>query len=113
VVSVFVIITYDVGEKRVNKVRKKLKEYLYWTQNSVFEGEITLSSLAKCMSELEAIINKNEDSIYVYEVKNPRNIKKKVYGQEKSFETLFVIGKGINLKFYSGIIMGFGSIIED
>lgn len=89
-VSVFVIITYDVGEKRVNKVRKKLKEYLYWTQNSVFEGEITLSSLAKCMSELEAIINKNEDSIYVYEAKNPRNIKKKVYGQEKSFETLFL-----------------------
>jgi CRISPR-associated protein Cas2 len=90
VVSVFVIITYDVGEKRVNKVRKKLKEYLYWDAKFCIRREITLSSLAKCMSELEAIINKNEDSIYVYEVKNLRNIKKKVYGQEKSFETLFL-----------------------
>jgi CRISPR-associated protein Cas2 len=85
-----VIVTYDIGEKRVNKVRKKLKEYLYWTQNSVFEGEITLSSLAKCMTELEKIIDKDEDSIYVYEVKNPRHIKKKVYGQEKSLEILFL-----------------------
>ncbi|SUY64384.1 CRISPR-associated endoribonuclease Cas2 [Clostridium sporogenes] len=37
----FVILTYDIEEKRINRVRKTLKKYLVWTQNSVFEGEIT------------------------------------------------------------------------
>ncbi|ASS99179.1 CRISPR-associated endonuclease Cas2 [Geobacillus thermocatenulatus] len=86
----FVIITYDVAEKRVNKVCKKLKEYLTWTQNSVFEGEISKSLLMKCMYELEMIIDKQEDSIYLYEVENPKNIKKRVFGQEKNFDELFL-----------------------
>ncbi|KMY62124.1 CRISPR-associated endonuclease Cas2 [Geobacillus thermoleovorans] len=86
----FVIITYDVAEKRVNKVCKKLKEYLTWTQNSVFEGEISKSLLMKCMYELEMIIDKEEDSIYLYEVENPKNIKKRVFGQEKNFDELFL-----------------------
>jgi CRISPR-associated protein Cas2 len=86
----YVIITYDVGEKRVNKVCKKLKEYLTWTQNSVFEGEISKSLLMKCMHELELIINKQEDSIYLYQVSNPRNIKKQVFGQERNFDELFI-----------------------
>jgi CRISPR-associated protein Cas2 len=86
----FVIITYDVGEKRVGKVCKKLREYLDWTQNSVFEGEISTGKLTKCMAELNKIIKNNEDSIYLYQVNNPRNIKKVVHGQEKNPEGLFL-----------------------
>lgn len=84
------IITYDVAEKRVGKVCKKLREYLDWTQNSVFEGEITQGKLAQCMSELEKIINKEEDSIYLYQIKNPRNLKKIVYGRDKFGMDLFL-----------------------
>jgi CRISPR-associated protein Cas2 len=90
VVDMFVIITYDVGEKRVNKVCKKLREYLTWTQNSVFEGEISKSLLMKCLYELELIMNKEEDSIYIYQVSNPKNIKKQVFGQERNFDELFI-----------------------
>ena len=80
----FVIVTYDICEqKQLNKVRKHLKKYLIWSQNSVFEGEITPGKLHKCMSELEKYI-------YVYEVKNPKNISKSVYGQEKSFDEMFL-----------------------
>lgn len=86
----FVIITYDVGEKRVGKVCKKLREYLDWTQNSVFEGEITPGKLAKCMSELNRIIEKSQDSIYLYQINNPRHIKKTVHGQEKNPFDLFL-----------------------
>ncbi|OUM88544.1 MAG: CRISPR-associated endonuclease Cas2 [Bacillus thermozeamaize] len=86
----FVIITYDVGEKRVQKVCKKLREYLTWTQNSVFEGEITKGLLMKCLSELERIIDKEEDSIYLYQVENPRHIRKNVFGQEKNMDELFL-----------------------
>jgi len=53
VVKFYVIITYDVNEKRVNKVCKKLREYLTWSQNSVFEGDITLGTLKRCLSQLE------------------------------------------------------------
>ncbi len=90
VVVMFVIITYDVGEKRVNKVCKKLREYLTWTQNSVFEGEISKSLLMKCLNEIDQIIDEDEDSIYIYEVANPKNIKKQVFGQEKNFDELFL-----------------------
>lgn len=86
----FVIITYDVGEKRVNKVRKILKKYLIWTQNSVFEGEITDGKLIKCLNEIYKIFNKAEDSLYVYRIANPKNIKKDVVGKEKNFDGLFI-----------------------
>lgn len=42
------------------------------------------------MFELNQIINKKEDSIYLYQVNNPRNIKKVVYGQEKNPLDLFL-----------------------
>ena len=85
VVVMFVIITYDVNVKRVTKVCKKLRKYLTWTQNSVFEGEITKGSLSKCLSEINKVIDKEEDSIYLYRVDNPRNIKKTIVGQEKNY----------------------------
>jgi CRISPR-associated protein Cas2 len=81
----FVIITYDVGEKRVAKVCKKLRAYLDWTQNSVFEGEITKSKLIQCLNEVEQLID-DTDSIYIYKVENPRNIKKEVIGEDRSFD---------------------------
>lgn len=86
VVDMFVIITYDItDDRRLNKVRKVLKRYLYWRQLSCFEGIITEGKLAQCMAEIDKIIDKKEDSIYVYQVKNPKNIKKKVLGIEKSY----------------------------
>lgn len=87
---VFVIITYDVGQKRVHKVCKKLREYLTWTQNSVFEGELTKGILMKCLNDLDAIICPEQDSIYLYRVENPRHIKKEVFGQEKNLEEMFI-----------------------
>ena len=43
----FVILTYDVNKKRVNKIKKICKKYLVHVQNSVFEGNITDSRLNK------------------------------------------------------------------
>lgn len=86
----FVILTYDVGEKRVNRIRKIIKKYLVWTQNSVFEGEITETKLHKCLAEVAKVFDKNEDSLYVYRVSNPKNIIKDVIGIEKSYDELFL-----------------------
>ncbi len=79
----YFIVTYDVVEKRINKVRKILKRYFTWVQNSVFEGEITEGKLAKCKHELESVIDKNEDSIYFYLIENRSNYQKIVLGVEK------------------------------
>jgi CRISPR-associated protein Cas2 len=79
----YVIVTYDVGEKRVNKVRKVLKKYFLWVQNSVFEGEVSEGKLEKCRQELLRVINDKEDSIYFYRLENRLNYVKLVLGIEK------------------------------
>ena len=86
----FVIVSYDVDSKRVARVHKILKKYLQWTQNSVFEGEITEGKLKQCMAEIMPRLDERADSLYIYRVENPRNIKKIVYGVEKDFEEMFL-----------------------
>ena len=87
----FIILTYDITDmKRLNRTRKLLRKYLEWTQNSVFEGEITESNLKKCLNELNQVICKNEDSIYLYKVKNINNIKKELVGIEKVTYDIFL-----------------------
>ena len=39
----YVIIVYDIKAERVNKVKSFLRQYLFWIQNSVFEGEASES----------------------------------------------------------------------
>lgn len=90
VLIIFVILTYDVGEKRVNRIRKILKKYLVWTQNSVFEGVITEAKLHKCLAEVGKSLNKQEDSLYVYRISNPKNVVKDVVGKEKGYDELFL-----------------------
>ncbi|MDP4182737.1 MAG: CRISPR-associated endonuclease Cas2 [Bacillota bacterium] len=86
----FVILTYDVGEKKVNRVRKHLKKYLVWTQNSVFEGEITEAKLQKCLNEIERLIDKQVDSVYIYVAGNSKNVVKHKLGVEKAFDTMIL-----------------------
>ena len=86
----YVLIAYDVDAKRVAKVHKVLKKYLTWTQNSLFEGEITEGLLKQCMAEIATKANSAVDSIYVYRIANPKHIKKVIYGIEKDFESMFL-----------------------
>lgn len=86
----FVIITYDVNEKRVNRVRKTLKKYITWSQNSVFEGEISDGKLTKCIAEVKKYLEDSEDSLYIYRVPYSKNIKKDVIGIEKNFDEMFI-----------------------
>ena len=79
----YFIVTYDIAEERVNKVRKILKKYLMWVQNSVFEGELTEAKLQKCKNELFKVIHIEEDSIYFYRIENKLNYEKSILGLEK------------------------------
>ncbi len=78
-----VIVVYDVSIERVNDIRKLLKKYLNWVQNSVFEGELTLGQMKELEIDLGKVIDKETDSVIVYSINNAVWIKKKIIGKEK------------------------------
>ncbi|MBC2698153.1 MAG: CRISPR-associated endonuclease Cas2 [ANME-2 cluster archaeon] len=65
----YVIIVYDAGVKRLNKVRIFLKQYLNWVQNSVFEGELTKAEYLRIRLRLKDLIDEDEDCIFIYRVR--------------------------------------------
>lgn len=64
----YVILVYDIGEKRVGKVFKICKKYLVPFQKSVFRGEITPANLIKLRSELKKIIDKEADFVAIFKM---------------------------------------------
>lgn len=72
----FAILIYDIStdkskEKRnYRKVVKTVENYLQRVQFSVFEGEIQPHLLLELKSKLKKVVDKNFDSIIIYEFKN-------------------------------------------
>ncbi|AGO59982.1 CRISPR-associated endonuclease Cas2 [Ferroplasma acidarmanus] len=62
----YVIIVYDVAVDRINNIRKFLKRFLNWIQNSVFEGEITESQLIRIENYLNKKTEQDYDFIKIY-----------------------------------------------
>ena len=79
----FVILVYDIGEKRVAKVLKICRKYLSWIQNSVFEGEISKANLFKLLSEIENVIDPDMDSVIYYQFRTKQYLSRNVLGREK------------------------------
>ncbi|HIE09702.1 MAG TPA: CRISPR-associated endonuclease Cas2 [Armatimonadetes bacterium] len=79
----YVIIVYDVDQKRVQRVCNFLRRFLNWVQNSVFEGELTESQLARVKEGLSRRINEEEDSVYIYIFSDKKWVKREVVGQVK------------------------------
>ncbi len=81
---------YDIGEKRVAKVLKTCRKYLYWVQNSVFEGQISEANLTKLKVELGRIINYEQDSIIIYSFRTTKYSNVEIMGIKKGGEDNFV-----------------------
>lgn len=87
-----VLITYDVntvdkeGQKRLRRVAKKCVDYGQRVQNSVFECLLEPAQFVKLKSELEAIIDKDKDSLRYYML--GANWKKRVehFGAKESYD---------------------------
>lgn len=86
----FTIMVYDVGEKRVAKVLKIARKYLYWVQNSVLEGEISEANLVKLKEELIRKINKDEDSVIFYHFRTMRYSERETIGIKKGGQDLML-----------------------
>ena len=59
----YVILFYDVGEKRVSKIFKICKQYLKHYQKSVFRGHITPANYLELKEKLKKTINPDYDFI--------------------------------------------------
>ncbi len=79
----YVIIVYDINVYRINTIRKFLKRFVNWVQNSVFEGEITESQLIR----IKAFINKHTDPEYdfikIYSMDSDKYLDSYIIGKPK------------------------------
>ncbi len=80
----YAIVFYDIREKRVQKVFKICKKYLSHFQYSVFRGEITPSKLISLRSELNRVINKEEDFICIIKTFNDNVFDEEILGNKKN-----------------------------
>ena len=80
----YVIIVYDAGVKRLNKVRIFLKQYLNWVQNSVFEGELTKAEYMRVRLRLKDLIDEDEDCIFIYSVRDRKYLGFEELGTRKA-----------------------------
>lgn len=79
----YVILVYDMGEKRVGKMLKLCRRYLNWIQNSVFEGEMTDVQLRELLHEAKRIMNEGEDSLILFKNREKRWLEKQIVGVER------------------------------
>ena len=86
----FIILTYDVKQKRQRKIMKVCKQYLYHVQKSVFEGYLTEKQLFDLEKELEYYVDPETDSLCVYKVPNYRNVVKDELGYSMRNDTEFL-----------------------
>ena len=86
----FILMFYDVGEKRVNKVLKTARRYLTWIQNSVLEGDLTPAGFESLKVDVRKIIDEKYDSVLFYVWRVERYMKREVVGVERG-STDFVV----------------------
>ena len=86
----FILMFYDVGEKRVNKVLKTARRYLTWIHNSVLEGDLTPAGFESLKVDVRKIIDEKYDSVLFYVWRVERYMKREVVGVERG-STDFVV----------------------
>jgi CRISPR-associated protein Cas2 len=79
----YLILVYDINEKRVGKMLKLCRKYLSWIQNSVFEGDITDSKIKELL-HLAKLIMDDKDSLILFKSRESKWLEKEVIGQEKA-----------------------------
>lgn len=86
----YIILVYDIGEKRVAKMLKLCRQYLNWIQNSVFEGELTEGRLRELKMKAKEIMVEEEDSLIIFTSRNEKWLDKEVIGKEKNSTDIFI-----------------------
>ena len=85
----YVILVYDVDQKRTSKMLKLCRRYLSWIQNSVFEGQISEVQLKQLALEAKRVME-DEDSLIVFKSRDERWLQKEIIGDEKASVSNFL-----------------------
>ena len=89
--KMYYVLVYDIASaKRLPKALKICRKFLYWIQNSVFEGELTKSQYLDIKMQLLKVINKKEDSVIFFAIRNPQVVDKVILGKEKNEISNFI-----------------------
>lgn len=80
----YIILVYDIEQKRVGKMLKLCRRYLNWVQNSVFEGELSDVKLKELLHGAGQIMNPQKDSIIVFKTRQEKWLEKVIVGREKN-----------------------------
>ncbi len=80
----YIILVYDIGEKRVGKMLKLCRRYVDWIQNSVFEGEISEVQLKTLIQQAREIMDEETDSLIIFISRQEKWLEKQVVGSERS-----------------------------
>ena len=80
----YVILVYDMGEKRVAKMLKLCRKYLNWIQNSVFEGEISEVRLKELTLYAKEMMDLETDSLIIFSSRTQKFLDKQIIGKERS-----------------------------
>jgi len=86
----YIILVYDIGEKRVGKMLKLCRRYLNWIQNSVFEGEISAVKLQEMLEQAKKVIKPEEDSIIIFKSREEKWLDKQIIGVERNALDTFI-----------------------
>ena len=79
----YVILVYDVDQKRTSKMLKLCRRYLSWIQNSVFEGQISEVQLKQLALEAKRVME-DEDRLIVFKIREEKWLQKEIIGNEKA-----------------------------
>ena len=85
----YVILVYDVDQKRTAKMLKLCRRYLSWIQNSVFEGEISEVQLKQLTSEARNLMDE-KDSLIFFKSRDEKWLEKRIIGDEKASVSNFL-----------------------
>ena len=79
----FVLMFYDVGEKRVGRVLKTARRYLTWIQNSVLEGDLSPATFEALKVDVRKILDLQYDSVLFYAWRTERYMSRESVGVER------------------------------
>ncbi|MEM9821545.1 MAG: CRISPR-associated endonuclease Cas2 [Bacteroidota bacterium] len=80
----YIILVYDMGEKRVGRMLKLCRQYLHWIQNSVFEGELSEVKLQELIARAKELMEPDHDSLIIFTSRNSRWLDKQVIGVDRN-----------------------------
>lgn len=80
----YIILVYDVEQKRVAKMLKLCRRYINWIQNSVFEGEISPVKYKELKYEIGKLVSADTDSVIIFVSRQHKWIDREILGVEKN-----------------------------